>query len=451
MCSTSLLNAQKSVYLEDLLYQAITSDKPVGLELSADTEILLYDYHDYQLTPQVMIERYPDLSRFMQDSMLVVKNILGLKGRFNDDKAIDGYTVGLRLEISGFRFLNQINFALTNYSPTVDNPNFHYSHIRFKKCDFPAVLFINATNTGLILEDCNVRSMFALNESVESTNFQIKDCSFNTNLVVVGIAAQSFSLEGNKMNADVIIQDNDLANLSITKNEFRAISAHSNERERPVRHVNDSSTYFNDFYDNNFNFILDGTTEIDRVEISENTFFNNEYPTASIITIPSGRMIITENDFEGFAYFEFAAERHLTIKNNQMSSVSLNGASFPETPQNKAVIGWEQFENNLVSSPELQYIYRGETEYELSDKHDFYELISSYQKLLTVYKDQGNIEDANKVLLKIKELNIRRYEHLFRTEGGTTNFFRLQLNNLLQAYTRHGTDPWLGEALSQLV
>ena len=84
---------------------------------------------------------------------------------------------------------------------------------------------------------------------------------------------------------------------------------------------------------------------------------------------------------------------------------------------------------------------RTQTDAELGNTTDFFNLLSGYSRLLNVYKSYGNLDDANDVFLDMKALHLKRYAYLYRTEGGTTNFFQLYLNRLLSVYTRHGTDP----------
>ena len=116
--------------------------------------------------------------------------------------------------------------------------------------------------------------------------------------------------------------------------------------------------------------------------------------------------------------------------------------ALPSTPEHTVTIDWQALKDKLYyQKDETTPAYFGKTDTELGNTQDFFNLLSGYSRLLDVYKSYGNLDDANDVFLDMKALHLKRYGYLYRTEGGTTNFFQLYLNKLLSVYTRHGTDP----------
>jgi hypothetical protein len=69
------------------------------------------------------------------------------------------------------------------------------------------------------------------------------------------------------------------------------------------------------------------------------------------------------------------------------------------------------------------------------------ELILVYQKLLTKYRERGDIESYNGCFAEMKDIQTIRLEYLFRKDKSFNSFFRWQLALLIKFYTNHGTDP----------
>ena len=117
-------------------------------------------------------------------------------------------------------------------------------------------------------------------------------------------------------------------------------------------------------------------------------------------------------------------------------------ASLPATPQNFVDIDWQDLQGKLVWKRTVHTpTYYGINDLELADVKNYNHLISSYRKLVEVYKNNGNTSDGNSAYLEMKDLESKRYRYVLKTEGGTDNLFRYQLHRLLAAYTEHGTNP----------
>ncbi len=96
----------------------------------------------------------------------------------------------------------------------------------------------------------------------------------------------------------------------------------------------------------------------------------------------------------------------------------------------------------FMQSAELYYdIYNAETDEELAQEVPYQDLISSYYRLYKVFKENGQIKDANKIYVEMKDVQIRELKYLWRTDGGRENFINWRLNGLLRFYTDYGTNP----------
>ncbi len=85
--------------------------------------------------------------------------------------------------------------------------------------------------------------------------------------------------------------------------------------------------------------------------------------------------------------------------------------------------------------------YRGLTDEEYEDQEAFQELISSYYRLYKIYKENGQIQDANHVYVEMKDVQLRQLAYMNKTYGGLENWIQWRLNGLLKFYTDHGTNP----------
>ena len=85
--------------------------------------------------------------------------------------------------------------------------------------------------------------------------------------------------------------------------------------------------------------------------------------------------------------------------------------------------------------------FHGTTNEEFEDTILFQSLISSYYRLYKVFKDNGQIDDANQVYVEMKDVQLGQLKYKYSTYGGLENFIQWQLNKLLRYYTDYGTNP----------
>lgn len=68
------------------------------------------------------------------------------------------------------------------------------------------------------------------------------------------------------------------------------------------------------------------------------------------------------------------------------------------------------------------------------------DLINSYYKLYTIYKDRGDLESANGCYAEMKDVMGSRLKAVYEHDGGFQNYIQWKLNRLLKIYTNHGTN-----------
>lgn len=95
--------------------------------------------------------------------------------------------------------------------------------------------------------------------------------------------------------------------------------------------------------------------------------------------------------------------------------------------------------------------YRGLTDEELENEDMFQRLMSSYYRIYKVFKDNGQINDANQVYVEMKDVQLRQLRYKYAEYGGLENFIQWRLNQLLRFYTDYGTNPSRAIRISILV
>jgi hypothetical protein len=96
-------------------------------------------------------------------------------------------------------------------------------------------------------------------------------------------------------------------------------------------------------------------------------------------------------------------------------------------------------------------IYDGLTDEEFADEILYQRLISSYYRLYKVFKENGQIADANHTYVEMKDVQLRLFKYKYGEYGGLENFIQWRLNQLLKFYTDYGTNPSLAIRISIFV
>jgi hypothetical protein len=184
--------------------------------------------------------------------------------------------------------------------------------------------------------------------------------------------------------------------------------------------------------------------DIDYFDVNTNLFESSFYPDAVV----KNQFNFTDNEIEGHLIFDNLI---LDGKNNKMYWDELNGFKLSTSvyqsefgyASNEALgITFEDRSDYFAQNQELYLsIYQGQSVEELEDDKEFQNLISTYYRLYKVFKENGQIKDANKVYIEMKDVESRQLSYIYNNEGGLENYFTWRLNTLLKLYTEYGTNP----------
>jgi len=170
----------------------------------------------------------------------------------------------------------------------------------------------------------------------------------------------------------------------------------------------------------------------------------------------SGNIVRSKFDFLNLDF-----EDQLIIENNDFeNSVGFTTVIFSEF---YSIMPWDQFKNDIGYYLDVpgDYFERGEIksadyfysgiEEEVSDKHRYSELIKVYKNLHTIYSSNGDLESANSIYSKMKDIQINRLKYKYEYQKSFDNYFRWKLAQLLKIYVNHGTNPARAVTVSMYV
>jgi hypothetical protein len=97
--------------------------------------------------------------------------------------------------------------------------------------------------------------------------------------------------------------------------------------------------------------------------------------------------------------------------------------------------GWRFFDDN---DHEVYFDGTGE---QIADNRRYTTLLRLHKMFHDFYLQGGDIQTANGLYVRIKDLETRHLAHQYHQSPSFDLWIRLRLNNLLKFYTRYGTDP----------
>lgn len=205
--------------------------------------------------------------------------------------------------------------------------------------------------------------------------------------------------------------------------------------------------------------------------IIDNTFLSNEGFDEQFIYVQGGfdNLSILGNTFESQVYLQCKVNVQFDFLENE-STGNLILSDFILDGKNNE-IHWRQFDGfkfaaasivaGMFTDPDEGYdlsedhidrlfrqtsnfaikTYRGISDEELEDEDLFQRLISSYYRIYKVFKDNGQITDANQTYVEMKDVQLRQLRFKYTLHGGLENLIQWRLNQLLRFYTDYGTNP----------
>lgn len=444
------LNAQKSYDIIDIFFEALQKDSTEIFEIGQDgaVEITIPKFNDehngqgmFTISPSLIINKYPEAHKYLiNDSTFRIRCSLSIIGRINDD--LQDKDSDTKIKIENIHF-NDLVLNINIYS-SWKSEVFNESLFSFENTQIET-LQLQSTNMNFDFKKTIINGLFFW--TIDAPFFTIDNSEINQ----IGIIDSFF--KGLKILNSTInylsIQQTEMRSFTIDNCKFNPIYYEHSLVNRlflpeafELITVNDSTSFFRENILGNICLeIGDANTWFYTFTVTNNHFeTNNQNPVISFEQY-SDFMIMENNQFDAQVELGSIINNFLSMNNNQFSSISFNG-SLPETPTNIVHINWQDIKNKIVWKTNVwEPVYKGENQHEIANESLFFKLISSYNRLVNIYRDNGNIKSANDCYLDMKELQLIRYKYEYETEGGFTNFFRLKLNQLLSIYTKHGTDP----------
>lgn len=448
LCGAGTVKAQETIPLIDFFYEALSLSENDTMSVDGEIgEFTISDHSGEVISPKAIITKYPDAVQYLvDDSVFVIRPKFLARGRLKDLAA----TSDSRITIKNFRFSSYAEINIQLYSD-LENEVFNASRLNIKHCTFEDDLFIWFTNFRFNIEHCSIDHLWIGNESVVCPMLSVSKSK-------VGLL-QLWAIDVR----EVIISKNEIGhffsyeakcnNLSIWGNTFRSpnyigaswqsvfafglmgrinVDGLSQDVIKALNKKDFGNTLFQ---------IRGKDRSINGLYVHDNQFLDSANARAVIFDQRSVQMTMMENQFQAPLLLLPSVQRHFVLEGNDFDRVTM-GAAMPSTPQNYVSVTWQDLKGKLYHQEDADAIpYFAKGDEELADQKQFFNLMGGYSRLLDVYKSYGNLDDANDVFLDMKALHAKRHSYMYRTHGGLTNFFKLNLSRLLSVYTRHGTDP----------
>ena len=112
-------------------------------------------------------------------------------------------------------------------------------------------------------------------------------------------------------------------------------------------------------------------------------------------------------------------------------------------PKDNTSFNWNQIDSGGLGlyGDYAQAPYTHKTDSLISDVDLFNKLNSAYRKFYSMYRTQGDIESANACYKQMKDMETRRYLHLYRQNPSINKWFNWRFNQFLKYFSEYGTNP----------
>ena len=189
--------------------------------------------------------------------------------------------------------------------------------------------------------------------------------------------------------------------------------------------------------------------EAPKLEIHECDFIDSAKNSNILIKADVQSLHFNNNTLNSRLYFDKSKiHDDFEIKNNRgIQNLIIDEVQFSEF---KNHIKWSDISGIKLSSIEpnsgiINSVYynshSGVADSLFSREDQYNRLIEVYVFLYNNYKKQGNTRSANGCYAEMKQIETRRWEHLYKQNKSFESFFRWQLNSFLSYFTDYGTNP----------
>lgn len=189
--------------------------------------------------------------------------------------------------------------------------------------------------------------------------------------------------------------------------------------------------------------------------IMNDCIFSNKSIWPNIYSIDLQRSTISRahfenNLFEKINLEEVSIEKSLRMDKNKfqdfvfVDNLLLNGenTNLPfENLQGGKIALHNDFDLGNASNDIAIIPYTGTNATQLKDLLRYNDLVSSYNKFLSMYKTRGDRESANACYIELKDLETRRLRFLYKQSKTFKTYINWKLNVFLKSFCDYGTNP----------
>jgi hypothetical protein len=287
------------------------------------------------------------------------------------------------------------------------NNNFYLNNLKLKYLNIESK--IETKNKSLSLNDLgNLSSVDTLNvfflNNLEVQSITIQPIANLNILDIYNIYAAQFFLYG-VSNADAIT----ISDLTVYEGDLGVLGSEYN----PIKFI-----------------------RVDNVEIGVSDIIST-----SEWYIYSDYMHLMNSIFYQGIDFIFSQIEELKFTNNQFKQ----GIAIDETNFDKSqnYMPYSQIEGGFGVRAAMENSIYGETYIStlIADKESFDKLIYINKRMHSVYRERGDIESANAIYIKLKDLMTEYTLQQYKETGDIEYLIKYQIEKLLKFYTKSGTSP----------
>ena len=315
---------------------------------------------------------------------------------------------GFRQEIKDIDFPVSVAFA---------NCEFERAYIRFINCTFKNLEFKRSVlDAAWFFEECLFEGNLVLDtvNGNPGNHLNITSSEFNRSIYLSRSKFDYVYLEGNQFNAKIVQSQDEYLDLQII-GEYGVKPIPLTVNNSQIQRLTIDSCIFNYTDEDTINTLVLPYNTIDHLNLH-----NIELKSISLIGL-------------------------VVDKSLKFDSVTVSDAVYiadVEIPVENTNISWAYFKGYKFAHRSREgRIYRASNDAEFENTTLYNDLISSYNKFYRMYKIRGDIESANGCYVEMKDIETRRFDYLYRTEGGMKNYSNWRLNQFLKFYCEYGTSP----------
>ena len=339
-----------------------------------------------------------------ESGFLWVKNAV-IKADPKEQTKIRFFYKGSNVGGSGYNGIdfNRIQFDNCEFIGSVLLSNCNFEILAFKKCKFKYSFFLvnSSVNGWVSVNNCSIESVSFSNTNM--SNLWLKNSEFHklyidkvtvsNRLLLAGNKHFPVELDSTKEQTGIAISNSNIGELAFESGEFP-----HREESRYYRGINIKTT--------DINYLKLNHVDVNGIHLDQ-------------VSVTKGFSV----DSTVFRKF-----------------VSIDGLLFPKENTN---FSWKYVSGNKLSLYDevLKDKYNAMGDVQLSNEYQFNDLLSIYKSFFDIYQTRGDRVSSNACYVEMKDIETRRLNYLYRTEGSMKNYFNWRLNQFLKYFCEYGTSP----------